>query len=67
MAKMVFDERFGEMTFAQRAAYRKYNVSQSDHDDLVMVFGEDNHAAITQAVKDNLFQGMFSSYMLARS
>lgn len=61
MAKMVFDERFGEITFAQRAAYRKYNVSQSDHDDLVDMFGT-NHAGITAAVKEFSRDGMFSSY-----
>ena len=45
MAKMVYDESYGELTFAQRAAYRKYNVSPSDHDDLVDVFGESAHGA----------------------
>lgn len=62
MAKMVYDERFGEITFAQRAAYRKFNVSQSDHDSLAQQFGEDNHAAITQAVKDYSGSGMFSVF-----
>lgn len=52
MATTVFHERYGEVTRAQLAAYRKHNVSQSDHCDLADVFGEDNHAAITAAVKN---------------
>lgn len=60
MAKIVYDERYGELTFAQRAAYRKHNVSQSDHDMLVDRYGEDAHAAIVEAVKRNSPGGMFS-------
>lgn len=62
MAKMVYDESYGELTFAQRAAYRKYNVSPSDHDDLVDMFGENAHAAITAAVKKYSARGMFSTF-----
>jgi hypothetical protein len=64
MAKMVFDEWYGELTYAQRAAYRKYNVSQTDHDDLVEKFGASNHAAITAAVKENSPNGMFSTFQM---
>ena len=46
MAKMVYDERFGEITFAQRAAYRKFNVSQSDHDSLAQQYGKQIEAAL---------------------
>ena len=62
MAKIVYDERYGELTFAQRAAYRKYNVSPSDHDALIDEYGEDAHDAITQAVKDFSGNGMFSVF-----
>ncbi len=62
MAKMVFDERYGEISYAQRAAYRKYNVSPSDHYDLVRVFGESEHKAITDAVKRYTRNGMFSAW-----
>ena len=48
--KMVFDEWYGELSYAQRAAYRKYNISPADHDMLVMEFGAENHAEITKAV-----------------
>lgn len=65
MAKMVFDEWYGELTYAQRAAYRRYNVSPSDHDCLVQVYG-DNHAAITAAVKRNSPKGMFSYFDMMR-
>jgi hypothetical protein len=57
--KMVYDEWYGELSFAQRAAYRKHNVSPSDHDDLVREFGEQAHAAITKAVKERSETGMY--------
>ncbi len=57
MANTVFHESYGEVTRAQLAAYRKHNVSPSDHDALVEVLGENNHAAITAAVKHHLGPG----------
>lgn len=66
MAKMVFDEFYGELTYAQRAAYRKFNVSPSDHDTLVDTFGKGAHAKITAAVKAASPSGMFSDYALLR-
>jgi len=57
--KMVYDEWYGELSFAQRAAYRKHNVSPSDHDGLVDEFGEGAHAAITAAVKQRSPDGMY--------
>jgi len=50
--KMVYDEWYGELSYAQRAAYRKYNISPADHDFLVSEFGANEHAAITAAVKE---------------
>jgi hypothetical protein len=50
--KMVYSEFYGELSYSQRAAYRKHNISPSDHDDLCREFGEDNYAAITAAVKE---------------
>lgn len=66
--KMIFDEWYGEVSYAQRAAYRKYNVSPSDHDSLVNHFGEHAHSEITRYVKENAEEngGMFSSYSLMR-
>jgi hypothetical protein len=57
--KMVYSEWFGELTYAQRAAYKKYNVSPSDHDDLVREFGAEAHAKITAAVKERSTSGMY--------
>lgn len=51
MPKMVYDEWYGELTYAQRAAYRKFNVPPAMHDDLVSRFGEANHERITAFVK----------------
>lgn len=58
--KMVYDEWYGTLSFAQRAAYRKFNVSPSDHDFLVREFGENSHAAITKAVKDRSPEGYYT-------
>lgn len=57
--KMVYDEWYGELSYAQRAAYRKYNVSPADHQGLVREFGEDEHAKITAAVKERSTSGMY--------
>ena len=57
--KLVYDEWYGELSFAQRAAYRKFNVSPSDHQDLVADFGEDNRAAIVAVVRDRSRSGMY--------
>lgn len=67
MTTMIFDEQYGELTYAQRAAYRKHNVSPSDHDFLVDTYGEDQHAAITAAVKQYTRHGMFSWSMLTEA
>lgn len=61
--KIVYDENYGELSFAQRAAYRKFNVSPSDHDALRQRLGSSNHAAITAAVKQfSARTGMFEVY-----
>lgn len=62
MAKIVYHEAFGTLTFAQRAAYRKFNVSPSDHDALAQKYGEGNHDQITAAVKKFSPNGMFSLF-----
>ena len=51
MPTMVFDEWYGELTYAQRAAYRKFNVPPAMHDDLIRRFGAENHQRITAFVK----------------
>lgn len=58
--KMVYDEWYGELSYAQRAAYRKHNVTPYEHDRLVEHFGATAHAEITAAVKGAVgAQGMF--------
>lgn len=60
MSKMTFHEVYGDVSVAQLRAYRKHNVSRSDHDHLTDVYGRDAHDAITAAVKefsrDNIFR-----------
>lgn len=46
MAKLVFDEWYGTLTYAQRACYRKNNVPPAMHDMLVERFGDDPQAII---------------------
>ena len=58
--KIVFDEWYGKLSFAQRAAYRRFNVSPYDHDELVREFGEDAHEAITKAVKERSPEGLYN-------
>lgn len=67
MPKMVYDEWYGELTYAQRAAYRKHNVSPSDHRTLVDVFGEKAHAEITAAVKKFAPNGSFSAFAMTQA
>lgn len=57
--KIVYDEWYGELSYAQRAAYRKYNVSPSDHNLLMNEFGAGAHAEITKAVKERSSDGMY--------
>ena len=57
--KLVFDEWYGELSYAQRAAYKKFNVSPSDHDGLVARFGADAHDKITAFVKEHSTTGMY--------
>lgn len=58
---MVYDESYGELSYAQRAAYRKHNISPSDHDSLVYCFGARAHAEITEEVKRQVAEnGRFS-------
>jgi hypothetical protein len=64
----IFHESYGEVSRPQLAAYRKHNISPSDHDDLVRHFGEGSHADITKWVKDQAAEngGLVSTYMLGR-
>ena len=59
MAKMVYDEWYGELTFALRAAIRKHNVSPSDYRELEDEFGEGNYDDILAAVKQRSTDGMY--------
>ena len=63
--KIVYDEQYGELSYMQRAAYRKFNVSPSDHNSLVHVYGDD-HKAIEQAVRENSPHGFFSFWAWAK-
>lgn len=53
MPRIVYDEAYGTLSFAQRAAYRKHNVPPAMHDMLVARFGED-HATITRFVNETV-------------
>lgn len=61
---MTFHEWYGDVSVSQLRAYRKHNISPSDHDDLTATFGDDPEA-IVRAVKDIVAKyGYFSTYYL---
>ena len=67
--KIVYDEQYGELSYMQRAAYRKHNVSPSDHIALVNVWGERNFSRIEKDVRNPKFHGpgnMFSLFLWIR-
>lgn len=61
--KLVYDEWYGTLSFAQRAAYRKHNISPSDHDILVAHFGAGSHQEITAEVKRQCADGAMFSFL----
>jgi hypothetical protein len=60
----IYHESFGEVSRPQLAAYRKHNVSPSDHMDMEDVFGESdggsNSAAMTAHVKKHSPDGYYN-------
>lgn len=48
---LTYHEIYGTVSKPQLSAYKKFNVSQYDHDELVIQLGEDNHEGITAEVK----------------
>lgn len=68
LTDITFHESYGEVSVEQLRAYRKHNVSPSDHDTLVDVYGNRHHA-ITMAVKDERnHQGRsFSDYLFMQN
>lgn len=66
--KIIFDEWYGEVSVAQQQAYKKYNVSPSDHNDILMYFRKNRHDDIVRYVRRNAEEngGMFSVYSLHR-
>lgn len=63
--ELVLQEEYGYVSVDQLAAYRKHNVSPSDHDDLAEFYGETSHETITAAVERySLKNGQFEVYEL---
>lgn len=61
MSKIVFDESYGELSYKQRAAYRKHNVSPADHDVIVIRYGDNHDHAVRHVTSPvNLRDGMYS-------
>jgi len=59
MAKMVYDEWYGELTFALRLVIKKRNVSPADYTDLQDEFGSDNYDAMKKAIVERSEGGMY--------
>ncbi len=68
--ELTYHEQYGDVSKRQLRAYRKHNVSPSDHDALVDYYGDD-HAAIAAAVAEpaNHPEGSngFSDYLWRRN
>lgn len=62
MAVLVFDEMYGELTFALRAAIRRYNVSPSDYDSLCDELGAENFDEKKRVIIEHSKDGMFSVF-----
>lgn len=58
---MTFHESYGDVSVAQLRAYKRHNVSPSDHDSLVDVLGNDP-AAIVAAVLEHSTAGNFQVF-----
>lgn len=63
---VTFHEMYGEVTRAQLAAYRKHNVSPSDHDMLVNAFGNDGAAIVAEIKRQVANGGRFSAFDIRR-
>jgi len=59
MPKMVYDEWYGELTYALRAAIRKFNVSPSDYRDLEDRCGVGNYDGILSRIRVNSEGGYY--------
>lgn len=55
-AELVYTDTYGEVTKPQLRAYRKHNVSRSDHDELCEIFGYNSSDRIVKAVTDPAYQ-----------
>src|SRR5690606_17945028 len=65
--EVIFNESYGEVSRGQLAAYKKHNVSPSDHTELEDFYGFD-HEAIRKAVLDpeNHQGSSFSTYLWSK-
>lgn len=62
-ANHVYHEMYGTLTRPQLAAYRKHNISPSDHDSLVDEYGEHGHKAIINEIKRQTANGGGFSFL----
>lgn len=59
MTELIFNEWYGEISVEQSKLYKKYSISQSDHDFLCLEFGEENRDDIIAAVKERSKNGYY--------
>lgn len=59
MTELIFNEWYGEISAEQNKLYKKYHISQADHDFLCYEFGEENRDAIISAVKERSKNGYY--------
>lgn len=68
MEAMTYHESYGDVSRAQLRAYKRHNVSTSDHDTLVLLLGDDHEAIVKAVTNPDLHTGKsFSSYKFVQS
>lgn len=62
MAETIYTDSYGDVTEEEWKVCRKHNVSPSDHDMLVEVYGRSDHEAIVDAIKKFSRNGSYQEY-----
>lgn len=67
--KMTYHEAYGDVSEEQLRLYKRNNVSSSDHDELVNIYGSDatGRAKIIAAVRKFSSDGLFRIYMAQKA
>lgn len=67
MDRTVQTDDYGYVTKKEWNVCRKHNVSPSDHDSLVEIYGRGNHEGIVDAIKEFSCNGMYQEYYMIKA